>query len=331
MFEQDKTELLQIKALAPDMPMFFVKCSRKTPQLTESMTESEQHQVVYEFTEARTKIYEQLCDIGYLAPDPLETKKEGPDFVEEMSSRAILDSVRPKSTLIENFSLFPCFLLFVRQVLQYHLVAASSALNEAHHRVLSLFITTAFDMARDMIITPRRLQYAREKEEELFNALMDTASRKQDEIKEVIHKTITTLSPQILKEVETLEFKGVLLTDDEELQSVKDLDTCIIQIQELVLGRINKAVAGNLISSVEYLRESFVGTLQRCIDSLEKMDSEVTWSKDDQSATTALKQVSLNFLVQRIKQADYYIFGILLVSSSVGVFRSLAIEEMDCT
>lgn len=262
------------------------------------MTESEQHEAVYEITASKTKIYEQLCDIGYLTPD-LTDKKDTVDNHEDKSSlRAIVDSVRPKSTMIENFSLFPCFLLFVRQVLQYHLVTASSALNEAHSRVLSLFITTAFDMARDMIITPRRLEYAREKEEELFKALMETASRKQDEMKEVIHNTITTLSPQILKEVGLLEFKNIDLTSDEELVNLKDLDNCISQIQELVMGRINKAVAGNLISSVEYLRESFVGTLQRCINSLEKMDLEGSWTKDDSctSATSALKHVSLVIL-----------------------------------
>lgn len=281
--------------MAPDLPVFFVKCNRKSSQLTESMTESEQHEAVARITEYKTKIYEQLCNMGYLTPELMENvNKDTAETTDDKNSmRSIVDSVKPKSTMIEDFSLFPCFLLFVRQVLQYHLVTASSALNEAHSRVLSLFITTAFDMARDMIITPRRLEYAREKEEELFKALMETASRKQDEIKEVIHNTITNLSPQILKEVESLEFKGVELSSEEELLNIKDLDNCISQIQELVLGRINKAVAGNLISSVEYLRESFVGTLRRCIDSLEKMDSESPRTRDDSctSATLALKQV----------------------------------------
>lgn len=34
--------------------------------------------------------------------------------------------------------------------------------------------------------------------------------------------------------------------------------------------RLNQAVANKLISSVDYLRESFVGTLERCLSSLEK-------------------------------------------------------------
>lgn len=41
--------------------------------------------------------------------------------------------------------------------------------------------------------------------------------------------------------------------------------------------RLNQAVANKLISSVDYLRESFVGTLERCLNSLEKshIDSSV--------------------------------------------------------
>lgn len=38
--------------------------------------------------------------------------------------------------------------------------------------------------------------------------------------------------------------------------------------------RLNQAVANKLISSVDYLRESFVGTLERCLNSLEKSNFE---------------------------------------------------------
>ncbi|EDO44458.1 predicted protein [Nematostella vectensis] len=291
--DKDEAELLQIKALAPDLPIFFVKCSRKKPDLTNSMTEYAQHEAIEEFAEARTRIFEQLRKIGYLTQESPEQKKAlQHEVLDIRNAKAILDSVIPKSMLIENFSLFPCFLLFVRQVLQFHLVEAATVMNDAHCRALSLFITTAFDMARDMIITPRRLEYAKEKEEELFLALMETATRKQEEIKEVIKSTIENLSPQILKEVESLEFRGVECSGEQKLLNPKDLDHCTFQIQELVLGRINKAVAGNMISSVEYLRESFVGTLQRCIDSLEKMDSDSRRNACEYtSATVALKHV----------------------------------------
>lgn len=50
----------------------------------------------------------------------------------------------------------------------------------------------------------------------------------------------------------------------------RDIKCCIRQIQELIITRLNQAVANKLISSVDYLRESFVGTLERCLQSLEK-------------------------------------------------------------
>ena len=49
--------------------------------------------------------------------------------------------------------------------------------------IAGMFINSAFDMARDISITPKRVSYARAKEDELFRSLMDIANRKQEEIK----------------------------------------------------------------------------------------------------------------------------------------------------
>ena len=67
------------------------------------------------------------------------------------------------------------------------------------------------------------------------------------------------------------------MTTNGEPVSSKDIKSCIHQIQELIVKGLNQAVANKLISSVDYLRESFVGTLERCLSSLEKsnMDSSV--------------------------------------------------------
>lgn len=310
---QDKQELLQVKALAPDMAVFFVKCNRNPPaELTESMTESGRNDVIDAMdlgiasqgiihsepkikaqpnaNTAKTRLFEQLCELKYLSleEDDCKTLENG-----EQTNSSILMATRPKSNLIEDFSLFPCFLLFVRQVLQYNVVSAATVLNEAHVRVLGMFITTAFDMARDMVITPRRLDYAREKEEDLYKALMESASRKQEEIKDLIHSAITSLSPEVLKEVEDLTFEGVKMSSDGELANPKDLQYCTTVIQELVLARINNSVAEGLISSVRYLQENFVGTLKRCIESLEKMDKECSVYENGESATSSLRHVSI--------------------------------------
>lgn len=69
----------------------------------------------------------------------------------------------------------------------------------------------------------------------------------------------------------------VIVTTNGEPVTSKEIKSCINQIQELIVASLNQAVANKLISSVDYLRESFVGTLERCLNSLEKsnFDSSV--------------------------------------------------------
>lgn len=56
------------------------------------------------------------------------------------------------------------------------------------------------------------------------------------------------------------QFSGVAVSESQEtLQNPQELQTCMEEVRELVLTRINTAVAGKLIGSVNCLRESFVG------------------------------------------------------------------------
>lgn len=68
----------------------------------------------------------------------------------------------------------------------------------------------AFDMQRDLQITPRRLEYTREKEGELFISLMAIANRKQEEMKEMIVETLSSMKEQLLEDAANLEFTGTL-------------------------------------------------------------------------------------------------------------------------
>lgn len=78
------------------------------------------------------------------------------------------------------------------------------------------FILFAFDMAREIQITPRRITYAREKEAELYESLMAIASRKQDEIRNVISDTIAKMKDDLLEKAGSHEFRG---TSSYSLQS----------------------------------------------------------------------------------------------------------------
>ena len=84
----------------------------------------------------------------------------------------------------------------------------TNLLNVVHARCLQNFIETAFDMQRDMIITPRRLEFARQKETELYSMLMEMALKKQDEIKRIIAETIADMREDLLQKAADFEFEG---------------------------------------------------------------------------------------------------------------------------
>ncbi|XP_014412738.2 dual serine/threonine and tyrosine protein kinase isoform X3 [Camelus ferus] len=156
------------------------------------------------------------------------------------------------------------------QVLQTRLVDAAKALNLVHCHCLDIFINQAFDMQRDLQITPKRLEYTRKKENELYESLMNIANRKQEEMKDMIVETLNTMKEELLDDAANMEFKDVIVPENGEPVGTREIKCCIRQIQELIISRLNQAVANKLISSVDYLRESFVGTLERCLQSLEK-------------------------------------------------------------
>lgn len=98
-------------------------------------------------------LFNQLLDLGYLSPLPNDVLPEQSD------SEGESDHVRnytTESELVYDFENFPHLAAFVRKTLQNYLIRTTSLLNVIHTRCLQMFILSAFDMARDMIITPKR-------------------------------------------------------------------------------------------------------------------------------------------------------------------------------
>ncbi|KAG2464311.1 DUSTY kinase, partial [Polypterus senegalus] len=194
-----------------------------------------------------------------------------------ISSQQQSVTAKPQNVLCETFERLPRVLAaFARQVLQNQQVEAATMLNLVHCRCLDIFINQAFDMQRDLQITPRRLEYAREKENELYLSLMGIANRKQEEMKDMIVETLSSMKDELLEDAANLQFTDIIIPPNGEPVSTKDIKSCIRQIQELIVLRLNQAVANKLISSVDYLRESFVGTLERCLSSLEKSNPDIS-------------------------------------------------------
>ncbi|WAR26949.1 DUSTY-like protein [Mya arenaria] len=125
-------------------------------------------------------VYGQLCKIGFLSDTP---------GMRNVSQNIIQDYFEVDSILVPNFETFlQAFMSFSEQTMQRYLVNAVTVLNQTHIRCLQTFIICAFDMARDVLVTPKKIDFAREKEEGLYKSLFQIAVDKGDEIREMIEK-----------------------------------------------------------------------------------------------------------------------------------------------
>lgn len=246
--EREEQELQEIREYF-SFPIFFFK----VPQLGSEIIDSSTRRMESE----RSALHRQLIDLGYLSISHYNCGAPGQD-------------TKAQSMLVEQSERLRHLSTFCHQVLQARLVDAARALNLVHCCCLDVCINQAFDMQRDLQITPKRLEYTRKMENELYESLMNIANRKQEEMKDMIVETLNTMKEELLDDAAKMEFKDVIVPENGEPVGTREIKCCMRQIQELIISRLNQAVANKLISSVDYLRESFVGTLERCLQSLEK-------------------------------------------------------------
>lgn len=155
------------------------------------------HDVVGGSSERYSCARQQLKRLGFLEPDP-ETRRYRNDYCAETDS-----------VFVENFGeLGPHLARFTHGVLLAYLVNASRVLNVTHTRSLKMFILSAFDMARELLITPRKLEFAKDKEDELYKSLMKISVSKLDEIKGLIAGTISMIRSCLVAEAGDFEFVG---------------------------------------------------------------------------------------------------------------------------
>lgn len=164
----DQAELRQIKEKF-SLPIFFLRVS-------EPCSDADRDQ---------SPLQQQLLELQFLSP----------------SSPCGI----PGSSMLDKLRLLGAF---SRQVLQQHLVQAATRLSEVHGRCLNIFINQAFDMQRDLQITPKRLEYTRRKESELYESLMGIANRKQEEMKDMIVETLGSMKEELLQDAASMDFRG---------------------------------------------------------------------------------------------------------------------------
>lgn len=149
-------------------------------------------------------LFQQLLDCNYLSMLP-------PSLSASVTSDNGVCEAK-ESELAESFKNLSNFVQYFHHQLQKILTNTVSLLNVVHTRCLQKFILTAFDMARDMQVTPRKLEYARNKERLLFEHLVSISDEKQDEIREMIAATVQGLRQTVLDKAEEYDFIGSLAT-----------------------------------------------------------------------------------------------------------------------
>ena len=210
-----------------DVPLLFAVVSQEYMNMRRPSSEQSSRQM-----SIMSQIYDQLCRLGYLndvspihSPAPI-APHDAPDTNPELNFNFI-----PVDTIVTNFLDFtPELLSFVQCNMRQQITSAASSLHDAHARCLQTLILYAHDLARDVLVTPKRIKYARTKEEELYTQLIDLASKKQGEIKELVHTAMAEATEDVVLQVVTLEFDDSSLDSSYQAPDQKTAKKCVIQV-----------------------------------------------------------------------------------------------------
>lgn len=277
--DYDIQEIKKLKDIFK-LPFLFVSVSNNEMNngiSTESLTESERHrcEISHIAFLKLQNLRDQLLRFGYLN----DSEKEKTDEVIRNKSFCLECSL--DNTLTCNSKINEDFIIFIRKVFKSSLQRMAALLSEVHNKYLRKFILCAFDMAREIQITPKRILYSQEIELKLYQALMKIACDQQEEITKIIQKTLQDMKANVADVLE-----GSTLLGLNRFNQTPKIAT--MEIQQLVLRRLSNSVAKEIVQSVGCLQESFTGTLQRCLESLEKHCHEFEGSL---SASDAVKQI----------------------------------------
>ncbi|CAG9759907.1 unnamed protein product [Ceutorhynchus assimilis] len=252
---------------------------------TESLTESEKHLVESCRQESENNLHslrEQLFRLGYLNAESdgeNNEDKENTDKLKRKKSFCLECSL--DNTLICDRDINKDFILFIKDILRSSILKMAKALSDIHNSCLRKFILFAFDMAREIQITPKRILYAQDIELKMYTTLMKIASEQQEEITNIIQRTLLDMKSNVAEVLEGYNFS-------ENSPTPISPKVASMEIQQLVLKRLRTSVATQIVQSVGCLQESFTGTLQRCLESLERNCHD---SEGNLSASDAVKQI----------------------------------------
>lgn len=283
--ETDIAHLDQLRQLMPSTPILFAHIVDFDPA-EQQQTQTQKAQAVQSqaqptsekdgnYLKASESLWKQLCDLGFFQETASSLALQAPLDRQQkrLTSGYYIINDRPFNSAKQNAdygidvrSRFLCnsyefcyFVDFFRSILKSNLVVASTLLNEIHNQFIQYFIFSAFDMTWNLNYSiPKRLEYAKSKEAELYMSLMGIANRKQGEIQQLIGEMVDFMREDILEQASSYVFLNPNLNKN-TMVSANNLKDCIDEIQEFVFVMLNRAIAVKLISSVDVMRETFIG------------------------------------------------------------------------
>ncbi|XP_025163734.1 dual serine/threonine and tyrosine protein kinase isoform X2 [Harpegnathos saltator] len=300
--EENLEELRELKETYPYHPVLFISSLTNISLdsfVDAELTESEQHS---------------LQNQRLVSTDPSESRNDNSISIDKMNSLGLTwlhqltnlgflgmeesvevhkltwlvgDQYVNSSHLVDSCNKMDHILSFTRNCLQNYLFSVSNWLNEIHTISLRKFILSAFDMARKIQITPRRIQYAQQKENELYANLLKVVNEQQETLSELIQFNIEDMKDDILMSTSGISQYQTTVNNNKRIEWATTVRVATSEVQQYVLSHLGKKVAKELVNSINCLRETFIGTLERCLISLEK-----TYEHDNNPlASDALKQI----------------------------------------
>ncbi|KAH8022101.1 hypothetical protein HPB51_021824 [Rhipicephalus microplus] len=243
---------------------------------------------------------QQLCSMGFISKHFPEKQRH---HDRRRPNVRCSNGCSPSSELIENFDDFACNVcIFVRTALQSLLVSAASLLNTTHlHclRTMNIFILLCTYFTASVVQPVHRHWHAQHTQALNFELFYDLLYIRVGNVdswhfrrRRKCCRAVRVLRCGCMLKNPTrnvFTIPGVIVDEGEQAAppTASVLQICTSQIQDLVLGMLNAAVAEKLVGSMNCLRESFVGTLERCLASLEGVCKE----DDCMQASNALKQI----------------------------------------
>lgn len=228
--EENLCDLQELQNCAGTLPILFVDCrepsepvvAHRERRLVEDSHEDFDEDSAYDTDERIEGERERQNGLdARLRRRCRPTPNDRPSVIDQLSRAGFISSPEENGRMrgvldvftivnqVEDLHNSAAIVQFIRRSLQYYLIRCCTAMHDLHQHCMNLFITTAFDMQRDILVTPKRIEYARQRENELFDSLKDLTNQKQEQLRSLIQSTVADMTEDLLEQAGNFRFTGL--------------------------------------------------------------------------------------------------------------------------